>query len=136
MPKGTMKHKKAGYLYVFMMLMVCGTAFGIYNLWGRFFLFHILAIIALVTLAAGMLPLLIKGTSATWRSTHLWFMYYSIFGLYAAFASELSVRIPETPVFGMVGFSSGMIFIIGTLFLLRKEKVWSGHFGLGIKMKN
>jgi uncharacterized membrane protein len=55
-------------------------------------------------------------------------MYYSVLGLYAAFASELSVRIPEKPFYTMVGIATGIIFILGSIFIFRKEKVWSKHF--------
>lgn len=126
--KGTILHKRFGYLYIFAMIVVNATAFGIYNLTGKFGVFHILAIISLLTIAAGMIPLLLPGFSRRQKSVHLWFMYYSILGLYAAFASELSVRIPARPFFEMVGIATGLIMIVGTVFILRKEKVWTKYF--------
>lgn len=55
--KGTIKHKRMGYIYVSAMVLVCGSALGIYNLTGRFGLFHLMAVISFLTLALGMLPL-------------------------------------------------------------------------------
>ena len=94
-PKWTRQHKQIGYIYVISMILVCSSALGIYNLTGKFGIFHILAFVGFTTLIAGMIPLLIKNIKREYRVFHLWFMYYSVLGLYAAFASELSVRIPE-----------------------------------------
>lgn len=126
--KGTPLHKKMGYAYVCMMLLVCGTSFGMYRLTGKFGLFHWLALVGLATIAAGMIPMWMKNWSRSSKGVHLWFMYYSVLGLYAAFASELCVRIPNKPFYTMVGAATGVIFILGTLFIMKKEKVWSKFF--------
>lgn len=125
-PKGTRLHKNVGYFYVTAIVAVCGSALFIYNLTGYFGIFHLLALVALATLIAGMIPLFLKNKS--YRVFHLWFMYYSVIGLYAAFASELSVRIPERPFYTMVGIATGMIFVAGSIFIVKKEKVWSRYF--------
>jgi uncharacterized membrane protein len=125
-PKGTKLHKNIGYVYLASIISVCGSALLIYNLTGYFGIFHLLALVALATLVAGMIPLLIKNKS--YRVFHLWFMYYSVVGLYAAFASELSVRIPERPFYTLVGIATGMIFVAGSIFIVKKEKVWSRYF--------
>ncbi|GAB4494678.1 MAG: hypothetical protein OHK0019_21710 [Saprospiraceae bacterium] len=127
-PKGTRRHKRVGYAYVFSMLLVCGSALGIYRLTGAFGIFHVTAIVGLLTIAGGMVPMFLKNIDRKYKATHVWFMYYSVLGLYAAFASELSVRIPEKPFYTMVGIATGTIFLVGTIFILRKEKVWTKHF--------
>ena len=126
--KGTMQHKRVGYGYVVSMILVCGSALGIYNLTGRFGLFHIMAIVSFLTLVLGMIPLLIKNLPLKYKAAHVWFMYYSVLGLYAAFASELSVRVPDKPFFAMVGIATATVFGVGTAFILKKEKLWSKHF--------
>lgn len=126
--KGTVRHKKVGYSYVVAMVFVCGSALGIYNLTGRFGIFHIMAIVSSLTLALGMLPFFLKNLPRKYKAVHVWFMYYSVLGLYAAFASELSVRIPEKPFFAMVGIATATVFGVGTVFILKKEKVWSRYF--------
>lgn len=127
-PKGTRRHKRVGYAYVFTMLLVCGSALSIYRLTGTFGIFHVTAIVGLLTLAGGMMPMFLKKIDPKYKATHLWFMYYSVLGLYAAFASELIVRIPDKPFYTMVGIATGTIFLVGTIFILRKEKVWTKHF--------
>lgn len=126
--KGSEQHKRIGYLYVVTMLLVCGSSFGMYRLTGRFGVFHWLALVGLATLAAGMIPMWMKKWSRQAKGVHLWFMYYSVLGLYAAFASELSVRIPNKPFYTMVGLTTAIIFIVGSVFIFKKEKVWSKHF--------
>lgn len=127
-PKGTKRHKTIGYIYVFSMILVCGSALCIYNLTGKFGIFHILALVGFATLIAGMIPLLLKSLKRDYKVFHLWFMYYSVLGLYAAFASELSVRIPEKPFYTMVGIATGVIFLIGSVFIFWKERKWRNYF--------
>jgi len=127
-PKGSQRHKQVGYVYVVAMILVCGSALGIYNLTGKLGLFHIMAFVGLATLIAGMLPLFLKNIQREYKVFHLWFMYYSILGLYAAFASELSVRIPEKPFYTMVGIATGGIFALGSAFIIWKERKWRKYF--------
>lgn len=126
--KGTKRHKQIGYLYVFSMFLVCGSAMGIYRLTGTFGIFHITAIVGFLTLSGGMTPMLMKNIERKYKAVHIWFMYYSVLGLYAAFASELIVRIPDKPFYTMVGIATGSIFLIGTIFILKKEKIWTKFF--------
>lgn len=126
--KGTPLHKRAGYFYASSMLVVCGTAMGIYDLTGYFGVFHVAAVVGFVTLAAGIVPMLIKGLDRKKKAVHLWFMYYSVLGLYAALASELIVRIPDKPFYPMVGIATGAVMLVGTTFMLWKERVWIRHF--------
>lgn len=55
--------------------------------------------------------MLITKLERKYKAVHVWFMYYSVLGLYAAFASELIVRIPDKPFYTMVGIATGTIFI-------------------------
>jgi uncharacterized membrane protein len=126
--KGTKRHKQVGYLYVFSMLLVCGSAMGIYRLTGTFGIFHITAIVGFLTLSGGMIPMFMKNIDRKYKAVHIWFMYYSVLGLYAAFASELIVRIPNKPFYTMVGIATGSIFLVGTFLIFKKEKVWSRFF--------
>lgn len=128
-PKGTKRHKQVGYIYVASMILVCASAMGIYRLTGTFGIFHVTAIVGFLTLAGGMIPMFIKNLEKKYKAVHVWFMYYSVLGLYAAFASELSVRIPDRPFYTMVGIATGTIFSVGTIFILKKEKMWTKYFG-------
>ena len=127
-PKGTKLHKQVGYLYVLSMVLVCGSALGVYNITGEFGVFHTLAIAGLLTLIIGLLPLLLKRTSRKHSVFHLWFMYYSVLGLYAAFVSELSLRIPEKPSYKVVAIATAFVFIFGSVFIFWKENIWRKYF--------
>lgn len=91
-------------------------------------MFHVAAIVGFLTLIGGMIPLFLSGLDRRTRGMHLWFMYYSVLGLYAAFVAEISVRIPGAPFYPMVGLATLVIFGGGTLFILRKEMEWQKHF--------
>lgn len=64
-PKGTKRHKAVGYGYVASMLLVCGSAMGIYRLTGAFGIFHVTAIVGFLTLAGGMIPMLMYTLPST-----------------------------------------------------------------------
>lgn len=124
--KGTRKHKKVGYIYFASMLILNVTAFMIYRLFGGFGIFHFAAIVSLVTLIAGMLPIYFK--SKNWLIQHFSFMYWSVMGLYAAFASEVLTRVPEAPFFGMVGIATGLIMITASIIFRKKKNEWMNQF--------
>ena len=123
-PKGTKLHKQVGYLYALLMVLVCGSALGVYNITGGFGVFHTLAIAGLLTLIMGLTPIFFN----KYKELHLWFMYYSVLGLYAAFISELSLRIPEKPSYKAVGIATVIVFILGSIFIFWKENTWKKYF--------
>jgi len=125
--KGTVFHKRIGYGYVVAMLMVNLTAFMIYRLFGGFGIFHVAAIISLVSVILGMVPIYRKNKD--WRIHHFSWMYWSVIGLYAAFASEVLTRVPETPFFGMVGIATGLIMLGGSLVFRKNKEKWRIAFG-------
>lgn len=63
-----------GYGYVVAMVLVCGSALGIYGLTGRFGIFHAMALVSSATLLLGMLPLYLKKLPRHSKAVHLWFM--------------------------------------------------------------
>lgn len=107
--KGTRTHQIVGYLYTVFMLGVNGTAFGLYGLFGRLGPFHFAALISLATLLAGIFPALLR--IKNWLNLHVAFMYYSVIGLYAAFVSEVIVRIPGLPFGPAVGIATAVVMI-------------------------
>jgi len=122
--KGTRLHKKLGYVYAVSMTLVITTAFMLYNLTGKFNMFHIAAIVSTVTLMAGMLPILLKKPRNSYLSLHFSFMYWSVIGLYGAFVSETLVRIPESPFWEMVGLATGAVMLVGGIVFGFKKKQW------------
>lgn len=130
MKKGTNGHIKTGYVYVASMTIMIITAFMIYRLFSGWGIFHYAAVASLLTLGAGMIPIWTRKPSIKWKYFHFSFMYWSIIGLYAAFASEILTRIPETPFFGMVGIATGIILITGGIYFGMNKAKWAKIFGL------
>lgn len=131
--KGTSKHKRIGYSYCIAMLGVIITAFMIYRLYNKFGIFHWLAALSLFTLIAGMLPMIIRRPKS-YVSLHFNFMYWSVIGLYAAFAAETLVRIPDVVIqsgipnstfYKMTGIASGLTMLLGSFFSKKYKKKWS-----------
>lgn len=129
MKKGTKVHRKIGYAYATSMLIVIGTAFCIYRLMGTFSPFHIAAVISLVTLMLGMIPVLRRKPGSNWLGQHMSFMYYSVIGLYAAFFSEVMVRIPGTPFAVTVGVGTFVTFFIAIVIFAKKRTTWMKNHG-------
>jgi uncharacterized membrane protein len=123
--KGTKRHKQIGYAYFVSMIGVLATAFMIYRLFGRFGIFHVTAIISSVTLMFGIIPAILRKPVNNWLRLHFGFMFWSVIGLYAAFAAESLVRIPQTPFFGMVGIATFAVMIFGGIVFGIKQNKWA-----------
>jgi len=122
--KGTKRHKQVGYLYAISMLMVNITAFMIYRLFGGFGIFHIFAIVSIVSISAGLVPVFFKIPQRGYMYYHYHFMYWSVFGLYAAFVSEMATRIPALRAINMLFFAIGITMFFGYYFVRKKMKDW------------
>lgn len=103
--KGTRAHRSVGHLYAGSMILLIATAFLIYRLFGRFGVFHVAAVVSAVTLAGGMIPAVLRRPKG-WLNLHFSFMYWSVFGLYAAFVAEVATRLPVRTM-----FTSGRTFL-------------------------
>ncbi|MTI23218.1 DUF2306 domain-containing protein [Fulvivirga sp. RKSG066] len=125
--KGTKTHKKVGFAYVIMMLILNITAFMIYRLFGGFGIFHIAATVSLVTLLAGMIPLIRKKTNNS-IILHISFMYWSVIGLYAAFVSESLTRLPDNPFYAMLGIAIFLTCGAGSLGFKKYKNTWIKTF--------
>lgn len=123
--KGTRIHRLWGYLYFYLMLVMNGTSFLMYGLLGTFGPFHVAALFSLATLLAGFVPVIRRKPHSKWLMQHFTFMYFSIVGLYAAFASETLTRIPKTPFFTMVILASLLITAIGVVIYKRMRPRWA-----------
>lgn len=135
--KGTKDHRRIGYFYVVCMLGLNLSAFFIYHLFGRFGVFHWLAVVSLVTLALGVVPV-IRKTQPNYRVTHFIFMYWSVIGLYCAAVSEIFTRLPKivldangrpvTVFYSFVGIGTLLVMVVGTAFYIRYKPVWKQQF--------
>jgi len=135
--KGTQKHKQTGYVYAAAMVVVNVTAFMIYRLFGGFGMFHALAIVSGLTLAAGLYPVIAK--KGNYLVTHFSFMYWSVIGLYGALVAEVFSRLPRmvldadgrpmTIFYQFIGIGSAMVMGAGVFGFLKYRPVWTRQFG-------
>jgi uncharacterized membrane protein len=135
--KGTSLHKKIGYGYAVSMLILLVTAFMLYNLFGRWGIFHWAALVSSLTLIAGMIPILLR--SKNYLSLHLGFMYWSVIGLYGAFAAEVLVRVPSiilehgrpnSSFYTMTGIGVGVIMAVAAFFFIGLSLKWENQFSI------
>jgi hypothetical protein len=118
-----------GYFYVASMVVLLVTAFMLYNLFGKWGIFHYFAVISSVTLALGMIPIFLRNQIKNWAYLHFSFMYWSVMGLYGAFVSEMMTRIPETPLYNMVAVATGGVMLIGGIVFRFFKPKWMKIMG-------
>lgn len=121
MKKGTRLHRTLGHIYLNGMLALNISAFFIYNLFGSFGPFHWLALFSLITMLAGFIPVLTRRPEKLWLEFHAGFISGSYVGLVAAFAAEITSRLPGTEdSFGLVvGVTSAVINVLGFALIVR-----------------
>ena len=92
LPKGTRWHRTWGHAYVWGMVAVVATSFGLWNTTGRFTPFHFFAIVAGLTLGAAMYTVLARRPKGRWLEAHATWMAWSYVGLCAAAMAETLSR--------------------------------------------
>ena len=107
--KGTVSHKRFGYFYVACLLALNLTALMIYRLLGVLGPFHVLALVSIATLFAGLVPALRR--TPGWLDRHYRAMSWSYVGLCAAFVAEILVR---TPLVRGIGWGFGIAVLAGS----------------------
>ena len=119
--KGTLFHKRIGYMYVISMLLLNVSSFFIVN-FGGFSLFHFFAIVSLVSIFGGMIPTIKKGKN--WFGYHFYFMSWSVVGLYCAFWAEIGTRFVGNmkEFWWMVAAATFITSIIGSRIINREAK--------------
>lgn len=134
-PKGTTRHKRTGRVYGIAMLVVCVTSFMIYRVHNGFGILHIFAIISTATLILGMVPMYVNWFKNP-QVLHFSWMYWSVIGLYCAFAAEIVTRLPllfdiENSFglfYALIGLSSGMVGYIGSRFFKKNKAIWQQRY--------
>ena len=126
MKKGTLVHRRVGYGYVLSMGVLIVSSFGIYRLFGRFGVFHALSLVSTFSLVAGMVPMFRKVRRPSHYETHFKRMYFSVVGLYAAFAAESFSRVSRFGNFWQaVAWGSVLVFVACFVIFIRMKPVWS-----------
>ncbi|MCU0325839.1 MAG: DUF2306 domain-containing protein [Spirosomaceae bacterium] len=118
--KGTQFHRKTGYVFAVVMLIINISALMMYRLTGKFNFLHIFAIISLASLIRGMLPAM-RRNSANWLRTHITGMVGAALGVWAAGIAELITRVLRhhlTPTLTItLAVAVGIIFFFVILYL-------------------
>lgn len=137
-PKGTRRHRQIGYVYSVSMILLNGTAFMIYRLFGNFGIFHGFAIVSTLTLFAGLYPVFTR-KDKNYLLIHFNFMYWSVVGLYCALMAEIFSRLPHivltedgkpnTMFYNGVGIGVAVVMTIAITFFLKYKPRWSQQFG-------
>ena len=117
--KGSVAHRRVGWVYVGSMIGLNVTAFWIYRLFGGFGLFHAAAIVSLLTVLFGMIPVLTRRPKK-WLEHHAYWMSWSYVGLLAAAAAETTSRVPRSPFWWMVAGSTLLVVAIGSRIIRAK----------------
>lgn len=135
--KGTIRHKKIGYVYSGSMVILNLTAFLIYRLYGGFGVFHVFAIISCLTLFAGLYPVFTK-KSKGYLLKHFSFMYWSVIGLYCAFMAEIFSRLPHiiltetgkpsVDFYKFAGIGTAIVMGIGVYFFVKYKPIWTNQY--------
>ncbi len=125
-PKGTLFHKRIGYVYVVAMISLNVSALFIYN-FGKINLFHGFALLSLGSIIAGMYPAL-KRKNKDWMVGHFYGMSWSVVGLYAAFWAETGVRFFDMRYFWwVVMLATFLTCLIGGIIINKKAKELVGE---------
>lgn len=136
--KGTQMHKTTGYCYAVCMTIMLVTAFLLYNLFGKWGMFHWAAVVSSLTLAGGLIPVILRTRNR--HTLHFAFMYWSVMGLYGALIAEVLVRLPRVVMesgiptntfYTMTGVAVGATMIAGGIFFIKLSAGWqrqSNHF--------
>lgn len=106
-------HRFWGYFYLFSMVSTNVTALIIYELTGRFNMFHWSALASLIVMSMGMLPIFTRKPRAhrAWIPRHAHFMAGSYLGVVLATAAEITSRLP----FWDFGVAVGVTVAIGSV---------------------
>lgn len=92
--KGDRLHRRIGWAYATSMIVLSGTAFAIYDLFGHWGPFHYGAVFSMLTLAMGLLPAITRRPRGRWLEWHYAGMSWSYAGLAAAAVAETLTRLP------------------------------------------
>ncbi|WP_461109873.1 DUF2306 domain-containing protein [Spirosoma koreense] len=119
--KGGLFHKQVGYVYIASMLTLNLTAFQVYHLTGKFGPFHWLAVMSLLGLTAGMIPVYLRKRIPKWIFWHYNFMSWSVVGLYAGFWAETFTRLLPMGEFWPVVIISMLVTAFLGGYLIRRN---------------
>jgi uncharacterized membrane protein len=116
--KGTRLHVWTGRIYIAAMLSTNASTLAIYELLGRFGPFHVLALMSLLSVMAGLIPVLRKRPG--WLQRHAQFVLGSFVGLCAAAVAEVGSHMLALSFGPTVIISSTLVIVGGVIWM----RVW------------
>jgi len=123
--KGDRIHRALGYAYVYGMIIANATALTMYRFTGSFNAFHAGAIVNLVCIIAGMIPVLRRPRAPDWKAQHYRWMASSYIGLAAAASTELAVRLlplgSRSAVWIVAGVAVLAVSVVGAILIRRNR---------------
>ena len=122
LPKGTHTHRVIGTGYVLALVLVNVAALSLHRE-NAFGVFHALAVTSLVTIAVGLLPLLLGKRSPRVIATHAFCMTWSYAGLAAAGCGQLAVAVGQDLAAWVVPVVIGAVLSIGGVIIFGKVPV-------------
>ena len=131
--KGTRFHKRWGKIYVGAMLALCISSFwltGTTPFTQGFDVFHVMALVSLASVIAGVVPLFLRRRFAGWWEMHYFFMLYSYVGLVMALGSHFFEYMPEgLPATSRAALLWGMPYVVGSILIYWKRSFFKARFG-------
>jgi uncharacterized membrane protein len=122
-PKRGGGHRARGYAFVYAMLVADGAAMLLYRFTGAFNIFHIGAMVNLITVVAAIVPMLQTPRPANWRHRHYYFIAWSYVGLIAAASTEIIVRLGQPATRGVAwsitAIVTAFVSLVGYLLIQR-----------------
>lgn len=115
--KGTRTHRVLGYLYSVLLLLVNVSALSTYNISGQPGPFHVMALVSLATLVAGLMPAVLRRPRTWWLDLHAYFMSWSYVGLAAAGVSQIVTQYAYLPGSLAIVVPSVAIVVCGALLI-------------------
>jgi uncharacterized membrane protein len=125
-PKGTRTHRTFGTVYVLALVLVNSAALSLHRE-ATFGLFHGLAVASLVTIAVGLVPLLLGKWSPPVIATHAYCMTWSYAGLVAAGCGQLAVAVGQDLSAWVVPVVIGTVLTVsGVIIFGRVPSIFDG----------
>ena len=119
LPKGVGRHRLVGSTYVVSLVAVDIAALSVHRE-ATFGVFHSLAVLSLLTIAAGLLPLLLGSRSPVALNVHAYCMTWSYAGLVAAGCGQLAVTSTSRVGAWMVPTVIGTVLAVSGFLIFRR----------------
>lgn len=125
-PKGTMTHRLTGRLYAVSMIILLGTAFQMYYLFGRFGIVHWGALGSVAALTVGLGAVGLRTFVGSWLRWHYFGMGTSLAGIYASFLVESTYRFFSPSYFWWATLGpTALVFVLGGFLLYHYYPKWA-----------